>query len=66
MLGQGIAMGDLAVLGDEIKSGKLICPLPDLVLRRDAENYYVYGPRASWNKPRVLAFRKWLETEAQG
>lgn len=66
VLGQGIAMGDLAVLGDELKSGKLVCPLPDLVLSRDSESYYVYGPSASWKKPRVAAFRKWLEEVAQG
>src|SRR5207247_9152463 len=42
VLGQGIAMGDLTLLSQELSSGKLICPLPHLALRRDAENYYVY------------------------
>ena len=60
VLGQGIAMGDLTLLAQELASGKLVCPLPDLALRRDAENYYVYGPSARWNRPRVAAFRQWL------
>lgn len=61
VMGQGVAMGDLTLLADELESGKLICPLPDLKLTRDAEDYYVYGPSARWNKPRVAAFRQWLE-----
>jgi LysR family glycine cleavage system transcriptional activator len=60
VMGQGVAMGDLTLLTDEVKTGKLVCPLPELVLREDADNYYVYGPAAKWNKPRVLAFRQWL------
>jgi len=62
VLGQGIAMGDLTLLTDELRSGKLVCPLPELELRRDADNYYAYGPSARWNRPRVLAFRQWLAT----
>ncbi len=65
VLGQGIAMGDLTLLGEELGSGKLVCPLPDMALRRDSENYYVYGPQERWNKPRVAAFREWLEAVAQ-
>ena len=65
VLGQGIAMGELTLLDDEMANGELICPLPDLVLRRPSEDYYVYGPKASWDKPRVLAFRKWLEAVAK-
>ncbi len=60
VMGQGVAMGDLTLLTDEVKTDKLVCPLPELVLREDADNYYVYGPAAKWNKPRVLAFRQWL------
>ena len=65
-MGQGIAMGDLTLLTDEIETGKLVCPLPDRVLRLEADNYYVYGPSAKWGKPRVLAFRQWLESVARG
>jgi LysR family glycine cleavage system transcriptional activator len=65
VLGQGMAMGDLTLLADELHSGKLVCPLPELALRRDADNYYVYGPSASWNRPRVLAFREWLVSVAR-
>jgi len=65
VMGQGIAMGDLTLLADELTTGKLVCPLPDLVLCRDSENYYVYGPLAKWDRPRVVAFRQWLEGLAQ-
>jgi LysR family transcriptional regulator, glycine cleavage system transcriptional activator len=65
VLGQGIAMGDLTLLTEEIGSGKLVCPLPELTLRRDSEDYYVYGPKARWDRPRVVAFRQWLDAVAQ-
>lgn len=65
VMGQGIAMGDLTLLADELETGKLVCPLPDLVLCRDSENYYVYGPSAKWGKPRVAAFRQWLKSLTQ-
>jgi LysR family glycine cleavage system transcriptional activator len=61
VMGQGIAMGELTLLADELDRGKLVCPLPDLKLSRDAEDYYVYGPSIRWNRPRVAAFRQWLE-----
>lgn len=66
VLGQGAAMGELTLLDDEMANGELVCPLPDMALRRPSEDYYVYGPKGSWNKPRVLAFRKWLEAVAKG
>jgi LysR family glycine cleavage system transcriptional activator len=62
VMGQGVAMGDLTLLTDEVKTGKLVCPLPALVLRQDVDNYYAYGASAKWSKPRVLAFRQWLES----
>ncbi|MGE0237348.1 MAG: LysR substrate-binding domain-containing protein [Parvibaculaceae bacterium] len=66
VMGQGVAMGDLTLLAAELETGKLVCPLADLVLSRDADNYYVYGPSTKWSKPRVLAFRQWLEEVARG
>jgi LysR family transcriptional regulator, glycine cleavage system transcriptional activator len=65
VMAQGVAMGDLTLLTDEVKTGKLVCPFPDMVLRLDADNYYAYGPSTKWNKPRVLAFRQWLEVVAR-
>jgi LysR family glycine cleavage system transcriptional activator len=66
VMGQGIAMGDLTLLTDEVKTGKLVCPLADLVLRLAVDDYYIYGPAAKWSKPRVLAFRQWLESVSRG
>lgn len=65
VMGQGVAMGELTLLGHEMASGELVCPLPDMALRRASEDYYVYGPAAGWNKPRVQAFRKWLDAAAK-
>lgn len=64
VMGQGIAMGELTLLGEELGSGKLICPLPDLVYRSDDEDYYVWGPSEIWNRPRIKTFRDWLAEAA--
>ena len=63
-MGQGVAIGDLALLGSELRSGALICPLPHLVHRADDDDYYVYGPQELWDSPRVRTFRTWLRNSA--
>lgn len=65
-LGQGVAIGDLTLLGAELGSGALICPLPDLIHRADNDDYYVYGPQDIWDTPRIQAFRIWLQDVARG
>ncbi|CAN5364009.1 transcriptional regulator GcvA [soil metagenome] len=62
VLGQGVAIGDLTLLGAELAAGTLICPLPGLVYRSEDEDYFVYGPLEVWDTPRVKAFRQWLRT----
>ena len=66
-LGQGVAVGDLVVLRDEIESGELILPFKDYEVRVPTEAYHLFGAASSWNDPDVRTFRTWvLETAATG
>lgn len=60
VMGQGIVMGDMVLIRDELESGTLVCPFQDLTLTTDWEGYCLYGPRGCWNDPRVAAFKAWL------
>lgn len=66
-LGQGVAVGDLVVLRDEIESGELILPFKDYEVRVPTEAYHLFGAASCWNDPDVRTFRTWvLETAATG
>ena len=52
-LGQGVAIGDLAVLHHELKTGQLVQPFTGYELKTPTEAYYLFGPGGCWNEPRV-------------
>jgi LysR family glycine cleavage system transcriptional activator len=57
----GIAMGDLTLIQDDLKSGALICPF-DKVLRTHSGYYLVY-PEFCMQNNLFAAFRNWLLEE---
>ncbi len=66
-LGQGVVIGDLVVLRDEIESGQLIQPFKDHEIKDPTEAYHLFGTASCWNDPDVRTFRTWvLETAATG
>jgi LysR family glycine cleavage system transcriptional activator len=66
VMAQGITMGDMVLMSDELETGKLVCPFQDLTLTTDWEGYCLYGPTGGWDDPRVAAFKTWLlETAAE-
>ncbi len=56
--GLGVVMGPLALVGDELREGRLLAPIREPALR--ARGYFVYAPETSSDAPAVAAFRKWL------
>ena len=56
--GLGVAMGPLALVGDELREGRLVAPIKEPSIR--TRGYFVYAPEASNNAPEIAAFRKWL------
>jgi len=56
--GLGVAMGPLALVGDELREGRLLTPIKEPVIR--TRGYFVYAPETSSEAPAVTALRQWL------
>lgn len=66
VMGQGIAIGDVSLIGEELETGKLVRPFPDMTLTTDWQGYSLFGPAGCWDDPRAAAFKDWLlEVTAQ-
>jgi LysR family transcriptional regulator, glycine cleavage system transcriptional activator len=56
--GLGVAMGPLALVGDELREGRLLAPIKEPAIR--TRGYFVYAPETSSEAPAVTALRQWL------
>ena len=56
--GLGVVMGPLALVGDELREGRLVAPIRQPALR--TRGYFVYAPDATSTAPAVIALRQWL------
>jgi LysR family transcriptional regulator, glycine cleavage system transcriptional activator len=56
--GLGVIMGPVALVGDELRSGRLIAPIRDPVLK--TRGYFFYAPEPMSDAPAVIATRDWL------
>lgn len=63
VLGEGVVLGDLTFMKDEIENGRLVLPFEDMVVRDETEAYHVACRVESWSDPRVTAFYAWLFEE---
>ncbi len=59
--GRGVALGHIALMGEELKAGRLVRPF-DVVLYSGGDYYVVYPP-GSETVPKVAAFRSWLQEQ---
>jgi LysR family glycine cleavage system transcriptional activator len=59
--GQGVVIGDLSVLVEELASDALVCLFDDMALAVPTEAYHVFGRPDRWDDPRARKFRDWLE-----
>ena len=60
--GQGVALGDLSLLAEDLRAGRLVRPF-DISLETDY-GYYIVYPRGALETPKVRAFRDFLLAEA--
>jgi LysR family transcriptional regulator, glycine cleavage system transcriptional activator len=63
IMSAGVTIGDLSLLGDELASGALMAPFPDLVFRSPLHDYYIVVRKDRWEEPRIAAFANWLIEE---
>jgi LysR family glycine cleavage system transcriptional activator len=66
VLGEGIAIGELAFVQEELATGKLVVPFPHLIHRSERDDYYIVGRTEVWHDPRVEAFYRWIIEERAG
>lgn len=59
--GLGVAMGPTALVADDLATGRLVAPFPDITL--PSRDYHAYLPSARTGDLSALAFRRWLESE---
>jgi len=66
VMGAGVVMADLVLCRDELASGALVAPFPDLTCPSSYGAICLLGRRDTWHAPKVAAFRAWaLEAAAQ-
>jgi len=63
LLGQGVALGRSALIGDELASGRLVRPFA--VSRPSSYAYYAVTTKPARGNPRVAAFIAWLLAETR-
>jgi LysR family transcriptional regulator, glycine cleavage system transcriptional activator len=56
--GLGVAMGPLALVGDELREGRLVAPIKEPAIR--TRGYFVYAPETNSEAPAITALRQWL------
>jgi LysR family glycine cleavage system transcriptional activator len=56
--GLGVAMGPLALVGDELREGRLVAPIKEPAIR--TRGYFVYAPDTNSEAPAITALRQWL------
>lgn len=54
----GVAMGPSALVAEDLESGRLVAPFPDIAL--PARSYYWYRPEGKAADPVIEAFCQWL------
>jgi LysR family glycine cleavage system transcriptional activator len=57
--GLGVAMGPTALVADDLATGRLVAPFPDVTL--PTRGYHAYLPDARAGDPSALSFCRWLQ-----
>jgi LysR family glycine cleavage system transcriptional activator len=63
--GQGVALARRSLAVDDLAAGRLVLPFPQVRPMPTGRAYFAVGPRASFARPHVAAFRDWLLGEAR-
>lgn len=59
VMGVGVVMADLVLCREELQSGTLIAPFPDMVCKSPDGGICLLAGRHKWHSPKVEAFRSW-------
>lgn len=64
VLGAGVVMADMVLCADELESGALVRPFPDMVCPSRYGGVCLIGPTDKWLDPKVKTFRDWAKNAA--
>lgn len=56
--GLGVVMGPLALVGDELRAGRLVAPIGKPVAR--TRGYFIYSPEPGGDAAAIVALQRWL------
>ena len=59
VMGVGVVMADLVLCREELRSGTLVAPFPDMVCKSPDGGICLLAGRHKWHSPKVEAFRSW-------
>ena len=65
VMGVGVAMADLVLCREELQSGTLVAPFPDMVCKSSDGDICLLAGRHKWHSPKVAAFRSWANEIAK-
>lgn len=66
IMGAGVVMADLVLCREELASGSLVAPFPELTCGSPYGSVCLLGPRDKWHAPKVKAFRDWAMEASEG
>jgi LysR family glycine cleavage system transcriptional activator len=61
--GQGVALAGAALVGGDLRAGRLVRPFAPSASQATAFCYYLVYPEAKAGDPKVMAFRDWMLAE---
>ncbi len=59
VMGVGVVMADLVLCREELQSGTLVAPFPEMVCKSPDGGICLLAGRHKWHSPKVEAFRVW-------
>ena len=64
VMGVGVVMADLVLCREELQSGTLVAPFPNMVCPSPDGGICLLAGRHKWQSPKIAAFRSWADDMA--
>ena len=64
VMGTGMVMADIVLCREELETGSLIAPLPDMTIPSPFGGVCILGRDDLWDEPKVRRFREWAVSTA--
>lgn len=65
VMGVGVVMADLVLCREELETGRLVAPFPNMICASPLGGICLLGDSEKWRSPKVEAFRAWAYESAE-